>query len=107
VQEQLEEALQEVEELRNTIDALKADNATLLAERSQEQKPRSATAEPYGNGDLQPLTVEDSSAASLELQAARQRIADLEVTNLPALFSTPSRLWLCCAHLLLAIACHM
>lgn len=78
----MEEAYQELEELRNKNDALKADNATLLAERnSDEPKPRSAAAPAvvYGNGDLKEAPAPDSSAALAELEQARQRIADLEV----------------------------
>jgi hypothetical protein len=79
LQEQLEELWQELEQLRVKNDALKADNATLLAERADD-----GAAAAHSNGDLKPRAAGDgadapAAAAAAELEAARQRIAELEV----------------------------
>lgn len=79
LQEQLEELWQELEQLRVKNDALKADNATLLAERADD-----GAAAAHSNGDLKPRAAGDgadapAAEAAAELEAARQRIAELEV----------------------------
>ncbi len=79
MQEQLEELWQEAEQLRVKNDALKADNATLLAERAAD-----GAAAAHSNGDLKPRAAQDgadapAAAAAAELEAARQHIAELEV----------------------------
>ena len=85
LQEQLEELWQEAEVLRARNDALSADNATLLAERSP-----SAAKSPRPLG--RPLQ-RDSAAAengeggshTLMLEDARRQIEDLQVFCLPLL----------------------
>lgn len=80
-QEQLEELWQELEQLRAKNDALKADNATLLAEREFD----GGAAVAHSNGDLKPRgAAADVSvpAAAGELEAARRRVAELEVGSM-------------------------
>lgn len=106
-QEQLEELWQELEQLRAKNDALKADNATLLAERKDEAGASVA----HSNGDLKPRGAAADAAvpaAAAELEAAHLRITELEVWILAGctlhLRSCMSFLWprfLCGPHLLL------
>ena len=77
VQEQLEEVMQELEDLRIKYDALKADNSTLLAERKSE-----AASSPAGhaaadaNGDAAPHAAPE---AARDAAVLRQGSAQLEV----------------------------
>ncbi|CAL8464717.1 g4252 [Coccomyxa elongata] len=77
LEEQLEELWQELEQLRAKNDALKADNATLLAEREADGD----AAVTHSNGDLKPRGAAadvSAPAAAVELEAARRRVAELE-----------------------------
>lgn len=79
LEEQLEELWQEVEQLRVKNNALKADNATLLADRAA-----GGAAAAHSNGDVKSHAPGDGAdagavATAADLEAARQRIAELEV----------------------------
>ncbi len=77
VQEQLEEVMQELEDLRIKYDALKADNSTLLAERKSE-----SAGSPAGhvaadaNGDAGPHAAPEAArdAAALSLGTAQLEV---------------------------------
>jgi hypothetical protein len=79
LQEQLEELWQEVEALRTRNDALSADNATLLAERSpsaaKSPRPLARALQP----DAAPAENGDGGSHSRTLEDARRQVADLQV----------------------------
>ena len=79
LQEQLEEALQELEGLRAKTDALKADNFTMIAEQNDEPASNTTEEAPVeANGDAGTHSahgIADTDPASL------QRIAELEVIS--------------------------
>ena len=76
-QEQLEEMMQELEDLRIKYDALKADNSTLLAERKSESASSPAGhAAADANGDAGPHAALEAArnAAALPLASAQLEV---------------------------------
>lgn len=84
LQDQFEEVMQELEDLRIKYDALKADNSTMLAERKRESASSPSDAAVVdANGNAGPHRAAEDSAAPL------QGIAELEVHPSPFLRSAP------------------